>query len=67
MAIPEAIRPRQGQDPTKPLQLLFGKELPQARSAYELHELIEKGFPSETVLTLLQNIGPLKDRQAFAR
>ncbi|SEJ43491.1 putative toxin-antitoxin system antitoxin component, TIGR02293 family [Azotobacter beijerinckii] len=67
MATPEAIRPRQAQDPTRPLQLLFGSKPPKARTAFELHELIEKGFPSETVIALVQSVGLLKDRQVFAK
>ncbi|MBU6960918.1 DUF2384 domain-containing protein [Pseudomonas sp. CVAP len=57
----------QSQDPTKPLQLLFGSRPPHARTAFEVHELIEKGFPSDVVISFVQSINRFKDKQVFVK
>ncbi|NBA93494.1 antitoxin Xre/MbcA/ParS toxin-binding domain-containing protein [Pseudomonas sp. R5(2019)] len=55
------------QDPNKPLQLLFGSSRPQAPSAFDIHELIERGFPSEAVIAFVQSVNQFKDKQVFVK
>jgi putative toxin-antitoxin system antitoxin component (TIGR02293 family) len=57
----------QYQDPAKPLELLFGSRSPRARTAFEVHELIERGFPSEAVIGFVQSITGFKDKQVFVK
>ncbi|MBK5540164.1 DUF2384 domain-containing protein [Pseudomonas sp. TH05] len=57
----------QSQDPTKPLQLLFGNRPPRAHDAFEVHELIEKGFPSDAVINFVQSVTRFKDKQVFGK
>lgn len=57
----------QSQDPTKPLQLLFGSRLPRAHDAFAVHELIEKGFPSDAVIAFVQSVTRFKDKQVFGK
>jgi putative toxin-antitoxin system antitoxin component (TIGR02293 family) len=55
------------QDPSKPLQLLFGASQPHARNAFDIHELIERGFPSEAVIAFVQSVAQFKDKQVFVK
>lgn len=57
----------QSQDPTKPLQLLFGSRSPRAHDAFAVHELIEKGFPSDAVIAFVQSVTRFKDKQVFGK
>lgn len=67
MAVQGETHHYQSQDPTKPLQLLFGSRPPHARSAFEVHELIERGFPSDAVINFVQSVTRFKDKQVFGK
>lgn len=55
-------------DPVRPLQLLFGdSHKPQINSAFELHSLMEKGFPSERVIAFVQSYSQFREHQVFSR
>lgn len=55
-------------DPARPLQLLFGegKKL-NVTSAFELHAMMEKGFPSELVIAFVQSYSQLRDHHVFSK
>ncbi|CAI8738258.1 antitoxin Xre/MbcA/ParS toxin-binding domain-containing protein [Pseudomonas sp. Irchel 3H3] len=55
-------------DPIRPLQLLFGegKKL-KATSAFELHALMEKGFPSDLVISFVQSYSQFRDHHVFSK
>ncbi|BAP40975.1 DUF2384 domain-containing protein [Pseudomonas sp. LJDD11] len=55
-------------DPARPLLLLFGDNLkPPINDAFELHSLMEKGFPSERVIAFVQSCSEFRDHQVFSR
>ncbi len=67
--IPEGKAPHPiAHDPARPLRLLFGdgKKL-KATSAFELHSMMEKGFPSDLVITFVQSYSQFRDHQVFAK
>ena len=48
------------------LNLLLGDQAPNARTAFEVHELIESGLPSEKVISFVQSVDlPKETRIAF--
>jgi len=69
MMIPESsVLHPVAHDPSRPLQLLFGegKNL-KATSAFELHSMMEKGFPSDRVIVFVQSYSQFRDHQVFAK
>lgn len=55
-------------DPVRPLQLLFGEgKTFKATSAFELHTLMEKGFPSDLVISFVQSYSQFREHQVFAK
>lgn len=55
-------------DPARPLQLIFGeRKKPRITNAFELHSMMEKGFPSELVIAFVQSYSQLRDHQVFSK
>lgn len=56
------------QDPSGPLELLFGSDLSfQATDAFALHDLMEKGFPSDRVIAWVQSYSQFRDHHVFTK
>lgn len=67
MAFTDETQLRQTQDPIKPLRLLFGSNQAEANNAFEVHELIERGFPSDAIISFVQSIDLFKDKHVFVK
>ncbi|PXX95982.1 type II RES/Xre toxin-antitoxin system antitoxin [Halomonas sp. LBP4] len=52
---------------TRTLDLLFGNKPHKAKTPFEVHEMIEQGFPMEVVISLSHTINLLDDTQALIK
>ncbi|UUC48060.1 DUF2384 domain-containing protein [Pseudomonas citronellolis] len=65
MSLGNDNRYRLPQDPDQPLRLLYGDKGPHVSSVFEVHEMIERGLPSDVVIAFAESME--LDRQAFIK
>jgi putative toxin-antitoxin system antitoxin component (TIGR02293 family) len=49
------------------LKRLIGNREPKARSAFEIHEMIEKGLPSQDIIAFVESVSVLQDRRVVVK
>lgn len=49
------------------LKRLMGNRATQARSAFEIHEMIEKGLPSQDIISFVESVGLLHDKKVVVK